>query len=268
MIDHSPPADLDPSVARHLSATTAYLNSGASQVPGFLTRGAAAAIVTVLVEQLRADVRGALAEIGVYHGKLFIALALARRPGEIALAVDLFSSRRGDFEATFRNNCVTHGVPIENVHILRADSQHLTPDRWVAALGMPARIVHVDGLHTRKAVLHDLALAASHLAPAGVIVIDDIFHPWYPDVTEGIYAFLGGHPELVPVAYVDRTARLLDGGAKLIVAPVVHASRYRAAINSTLKSHIVKAAPIAGTPTLILAFDREAELASPQTPSP
>lgn len=51
-------------------------------------------------------------------------------------------------------------------------------------------LIHVDGKHTEKDCLSDLNLASRKLARGGVMVVDDILHPWFPGVTSAFFKFL------------------------------------------------------------------------------
>lgn len=232
-----------------------YFVVGRNSVEGFLLPGAAGVIASLLEAQYRDGVRGNIAEIGVYHGKLFIGLALSMRPDEKAVAVDCFRFNGREFEGIFRKNLEKFHIPQEHSVIVRGNSLEMTIQDWKRHLGAPARFVHVDGDHTKAAVLHDLSLAASHLAPDGLIVIDDLFHPWYPDITEGVYDFLRGHPELVPVALLDRSGSVKDGCTKLVLSGRGFQKRYMQAIEQAHRSNITLRVPFCGEQALSLGFD-------------
>ena len=55
-------------------------------------------------------------------------------------------------------------------------------------------VIHVDGEHTQPAVARDLAWAAEHLAPGGLLLVDDFRHPFFPGVSAALYAFLQATP--------------------------------------------------------------------------
>jgi len=67
-----------------------YIACSMETVPGFLTPLDAELISTLLSYQDENNIKGHLCEIGVHHGRLFLMLALVRRAGERALAIDLF----------------------------------------------------------------------------------------------------------------------------------------------------------------------------------
>lgn len=78
----------------------AYLRRGCRNVGGWLFPYSARFIDSLLALQLESGVRGAVGEIGVHHGKLFILLALGRRPDEAAFAIDVFGDQHLNTDAS------------------------------------------------------------------------------------------------------------------------------------------------------------------------
>jgi hypothetical protein len=122
-------------------------------------------------------------------------------------------------------------------------------------LGGTARFIHVDGEHTRKAAFHDLTLAASALAPGGIILVDDILHSWYPDVTLGLLDFLHQELDITAVALIDRQGPLINGGAKMLLTRRADLARYRQAFIEQMRPYIVREAQFDQHRPLILGFD-------------
>ena len=180
-----------------------YARRGHRRVQGWLRPEVFPVLAQLDDIQQRNAVAGGVAEIGVHHGKLFIALLLLRRPGERAVAVDVFGeqhlnrdhSGRGD-ERRFRRNVDLH-ASLEGVEIRREDSTLTTAASITAAAG-PMRLFSVDGGHTLDVVGHDLATAAGSLAPGGVVIVDDVFNEAWPAVGEALHRFLDGSDALVP----------------------------------------------------------------------
>lgn len=246
------PADSRP--PRPLQDAITYFASGLATVRGFLTQGSAFALLTVLEVQRRDAIRGPIAEIGTFHGKSLIGFGLSATAGETVIGVDLFVDRGRDFEESLRANWRRFGLPEDRLHLHRGSSLEIDEPGWAALLGAPARLVHVDGEHTRRAASHDLALAASCLAPGGVIVVDDVLHPWYPDITLSVGDFLGARPDFQAFALIDREADLMQGGAKALIARREDVARYVAAFRLSMAANIQSATAFARSTPLVLAF--------------
>ena len=81
----------------------------------------------------------------------------------------------------------------------------MQPAELLAKLGgRPPRFVHIDGEHSRAALSKDLELATAVLAPAGVIVLDDMLHPGYPTLMVAVQDYLQRHPEMCVLCVIDR----------------------------------------------------------------
>jgi predicted O-methyltransferase YrrM len=238
--------------ARPLKAAIDYFDTGLNEVRGFLTRGSAFALLTVLEVQRRDGIRGPIAEIGTYLGKSLIGFGLAAEADEAVIGVDLFLDGERDFEADLRANWRRYDLPEDLLRLHRGSSADIDAAAWTALLGAPARLVHVDGRHTRVAALHDLGLAASSLSEGGVIVVDDILHPWYPDITLAAGAFLDRDRGLRAFALVDRQGTLMQGGAKLFIARAADVERYDAAFRACVPASILGRTAFAGSNPLVI----------------
>jgi hypothetical protein len=167
-----------------------YLEDGYLAVRGMSSPFAARIIVALLARQTASGVRGHVAEIGVFEGRLLIAMALTLADGERALAIDHFAWPDPGVRGRFEANLAAHGVPAGRVVVRQGDSRLLTPRRLIAALGGPVRFFHVDGEHTAEHLAGDLRLAAAAAAPEGVVALDDMLHPGYPTLALTVHAFL------------------------------------------------------------------------------
>jgi hypothetical protein len=177
--------------------------------------------------QDREGVDGGVAEIGVHHGKLFIALQLLGRAGAPAVAIDVFGDQelnvdqsgrgdRGRFEANVRRwgdwSCVV---------VQQSDSTQLTGHDVVELAQGPVRLFSVDGGHTEKTVATDLRTAERALAPGGIVVADDIFNAEWPGVSVGTLRYLDSGGALVPFTI---------GFNKVYFTDVAHAEGFRETI--------------------------------------
>jgi PAS domain-containing protein len=239
---------------RPFRAAIDYFATGMHAVRGFLTQGSAFAFLTILEIQRRDGTRGPIAEIGTFHGKSLVGFGLGTLPDEIVLGVDLFVVGVEDFEAALRANWTNAGLAEAQLRLHRGSSTQLGAVAWAALLGAPARLVHVDGEHTRGAATHDLALAASCLAPGGVIVVDDVLHAWYPDITLAAGAFLEANPEFRAFAIIDREPELMRGGVKMFLARRDDVPRLEDALRFSMPASIVARTAFAGSSPIVIAF--------------
>ncbi len=235
-----------------------YCARGHRAVEGWLSPVAIETIRLLADTQHTADLVGAVCEIGVHHGRLFILLCLFRRAGERALAYDLFGrqdenvdgSGAGDI-ARLRANLARHGVSDDRVVIVEANSLALSAARIRADAGGPVRLFSIDGGHTAAATRNDLALAAGALAPGGLVVLDDFFNEAWPGVAEGACGFMAasaapGRP-LVPVA--------IAGNKFMFTTDADWANHYQEAImRSVLRAEYKRA----------IAFDRPVVVRLPE----
>jgi predicted O-methyltransferase YrrM len=188
-----------------IPAVDAYLHAGYESVPGMSSRFAAAICCGLMRIQRELGVGGPVVEVGSFEGRFFIALAHALAEGEIALGIDLFDWPNPEVIDRFEANCQKHGVPPERRITWKADSRTMSAEHLLAKLGgQRPRFIHVDGEHSRAALTKDLELATAVLAPAGVIVLDDMLHPGYPTLMVAVHEYLGRHPEMCVLAIVDR----------------------------------------------------------------
>lgn len=185
----------------------------------------AAAGLFGLLDMAQPDVRSDLFEIGAHHGKSAVLLARMTRSDETLCVCDIFEDQAANVSASgagnravFERNIATI-APGARTQVFQTRSSELTPE----AIGGPYRFFHIDGGHLREEARADLELAASVLAHAGVIVVDDPFQPEWPGVTEAILEFCGNRPEFEPVAL---------GFNKLVIARRESRARYEALIAS------------------------------------
>ena len=188
-----------------IPAVDTYLQSGYDSVPGMSSRFAATICCGLIRIQQDAGVTGPVVEIGPFEGRFFIALAHALADGETALGIDLFDWPNPEIVDRFHANCRKHGVRPERYLAWKADSRTMQPEELLAKLGgRRPRFIHVDGEHSRSALTKDLELATAVLAPAGVIVLDDMLHPGYPTLMVAVHEYLGRHPDMCVLAIIDR----------------------------------------------------------------
>jgi hypothetical protein len=164
-------------------------------------------------QQERDGISGGIAEIGVHHGKSFLFLALAARPAERLVAIDLFErqelntdqSGRGDRHRFHMN--LRRFAPGRTVEDITASSTELWQmENRLRLNGI--RFLSIDGGHTRELTLNDLRLADALLDREGLCVVDDVLNPHWTGVISGIFEFFLNHPTLVPFAILPNKLAL------------------------------------------------------------
>lgn len=130
----------------------------------------------------------AVVEVGVHHGKSFVALATYSGDSKL-YAIDLFEQQDRNIDqsgmgdrAVFLANLDEFRVDRSRVVIDARPSDEVQAADILDSVG-PVRFFHIDGGHHYEAVKADLGLAVSVLAPSGVISVDDVFRPEWPEVS-------------------------------------------------------------------------------------
>ncbi len=183
-----------------------YVGGGQEAVEGWLDRRSARMIAGLALHQRERGLAGAVGEIGVHHGRLFILLALASGEGETCFALDVFErqdlnvdrSGRGNREI-FSTNLRRHGLDPATIEIITASSLDVSGQALRKRVG-PIRLMSIDGGHTEECVLNDLAIADITLADHGVVIMDDVFNSTWPAVVSGYARYLLDDPATIPFA--------------------------------------------------------------------
>lgn len=216
-------------------ALTRYVDGGHQVIEGWLGTGAINVLLQLDDYQAASGVQGAVCEIGVHHGRLFVLLALLRRVGEKGVAIDVFEDQHLNVDWSgsgnrdiFRKHLDAWGARGEVVEI-KGDSLRLRAPVLSAALdGQALRIVSVDGGHQVRNVLNDMHLVGQVLHERGVVVLDDYLNPDWPGVAEGIALYLARDPLLAPFWYGDN---------KLLLCPAAVHSDYLAWTERVIVPH-------------------------------
>lgn len=182
-----------------------YLTGSYERVRGMSSRFAAAICGFLIARQSALGVSGALAEVGTFEGRFFIAMALGLAGGERALGIDRFDWPNAGVEGRFLANCAAHGIDPARFISWKTDSRDIAPaDMREKLEGAPLRFAHIDSHHSRECLANDLALVHPLLHEAAVVCLDDMLHPGYPLVVTAVYDYLARHPEMRLVGIVDR----------------------------------------------------------------
>ena len=235
------PGRQDPPPAESLDSTIEWLRSyqagGFDEIKGWVDPTIFPFLEAVARSQADLDARGGVVEIGVHHGRFFIALNGLIDDGATSVAIDVFGRQELNIDQSgkgnrrrFEENLTAHDrYEGANVRVLEADSTRLRPGDIESLLTSPARLVSVDGGHTVEHTLSDMRLAAEIVAEHGLVILDDILNPAWLGVVEGAVRYLESHPTLWPVAI---------GHNKLVLAPMSFHGRY---LELLARHHPVKA---------------------------
>ena len=181
-----------------------YSNVGYRFVSGFLQPGNLPVLKVLDAAQRSRGVDGGVAEIGVHHGRLFIALHLLQQGMGKSVAIDLFGdqelnidqSGRGDLEK-FTDNVALWST-MDGLVLHQGDSTKLAPEVLCEKADGPIRFFSVDGGHTEEIVYGDMRLAEATLADGGIVIADDVFNQQWPGVAVGTLKYLDDGAKLVP----------------------------------------------------------------------
>lgn len=210
-------------------ALTNYLRGGRRRVEGWFERVDAEIYYEILSAQQKDALEGGVAEIGLHHGKSFIALCLGLRENETAYGIDIFDRQEFNKDhsglgnrAALEANLRLFGIDEGRVVIDARPSQEVACDDILGRAGR-IRFFSVDGGHWKEIVINDLALAERCLAPHGVIALDDFLRMEWPEVSAGFFSWIQSSA-LIPFAM---------GFNKLYVCHRAYARRYLSALRNS-----------------------------------
>jgi hypothetical protein len=196
--------------ASPLLSRTEYVRRHIYRVPGMLRDPDTSVICALLAWQEKIAAAGNLSEIGVHHGRLFLLLALSRRPDETAVAIDLFEDdgiNRGiqaGRDGALLRNARKLNLELSAAEILKGSSMDLTAEDILSRAGGPIRFFSVDGGHMYRHVENDMRLAQQCLSAEGIIAADDFFYLGWPEVSFAVYDFMRSTSDVVPVFATNR----------------------------------------------------------------
>jgi Methyltransferase domain len=232
-----------------------YMRNGFNNVEGWCSY-LNIAFLREMDELLFADsVDGGVGEIGIHHGKQFIALHNLMSSGAKSLAIDVFGAQEFNLDqsgsgdrAKFLENLAAWGANPENCVVVERDSLSLRArdlDELHKAVG-DLKFFGIDGCHEVEHTISDMHAAMSLVAHGGVIVLDDFLNPDFPGVHQAVaYLFINGRPGIAP---------FVIGQNKLYLTQVSHHSRYlnaaKTAIGNIRETATVRQVNLYGYPVL------------------
>ena len=217
-------------------AVKAYLDGPFQQIQGWCTPHLWQ-VIQPLAEALSAKgIRNPIAEIGVYHGKFFIGLALTMG-AQLNHAFDVFSMQKFNLDKAghgsldiVRRNVALAGLPPDALVPVEGDSTAIRADEIdrIRAKTGGFSMFSVDGCHLVEHTVNDTRIAMRMTVPEGIIFVDDYTNPSWPGVQEGIARlFLFDTPVFVPCAVTCN---------KLVLCHISHHAEYLDAIRAFLKA--------------------------------
>ncbi len=238
-------------IASGHTAIDRYLADGYGRVPGMSSRFSAAICGHVIRRQSEFGITGDMVEIGTFEGRFFIAMALGLQGSERVLGVDVFDWPDEGVHGRLLAHCAAAGLLDERFFTWQGNTRTL-PQDGLRQLGIKqARFIHIDGDHAHEPLSHDLELAHHVLHPSGIIALDDMLHPSYPELIVAVLDYLNRHPEMVVVCIVDRED--ISAAAKFLLCRAEAAQRYEQDLmTSFARFHYPFAAQLKGRTTLIL----------------
>jgi hypothetical protein len=187
-----------------------FLHEHVNKVPGWLEDYAAVRTMDLLALQEREGTRGALLEIGVFHGRYFaLMVRSAVRTQEQIVGLDTFQYITVD---AVREILAPLADP-HSVRFVQRRSSDVSAPELLQILGTQARFISIDGSHERDDVIWDLQLSEELLASAGIVAVDDFLNPITLGVNDGVHRFFAHPRNLVPFAYTANKLFLCRPGA-------------------------------------------------------
>lgn len=193
-------------------------------VDGWLQPTTAIMSYALLRHQVREGIAGNVCEIGVHHGKYFIALCTALLGNERGIGIDLFEQAQdenidnsGHGNRHVFDQQVAKFLNPHQVVVIQGNSTRMTADQ-ITAHGA-VRFFSVDGGHTEGITESDLRLAEQSIGGAGVVAVDDIQSYYWTGVVGGVVRYKAKGGSLVGFALIP---------GKLLMCAPQHADSYRA----------------------------------------
>lgn len=187
-----------------------FLSNGFKSIPGWVLPDLPEFLR--LLKDVEWNQEGGVAEIGVYMGRFFLLLRAMLTKEEPSFGIDIFEDQELniDFSGTnrARQDIFKHYIDKydvfngKGIEIIKGDSTSSKTQAEFDKL-IPQgsiRYFSVDGGHTKVHALNDLRLAEKYLADGGVVILDDILHPHWLGVMDGLVEYLSNHPTLIPFA--------------------------------------------------------------------
>lgn len=147
-----------------------------------------------LLSHITGEANATVLEVGVWKGA-WTSVMLKNMPQVDATGIDPYPMSAAPVRSEM----------LERLEDLGVRNRFTLYSSWSDIHTSAFSMVHVDGEHSERAALRDLAFAFENLAPGGVVVVDDFRNKWYPGVASALYQFLKTHDARLFLA-TDRKA--------------------------------------------------------------
>ena len=203
-------------------AITSFINGGANEIEGWFYPHDMVIFYLLDAMQKQLDVRGNIAEVGVYKGKSLALLGMLARDEEQLYAFDAYPE---DYLQKTRD-VVQQFCPWPlNLHYITGDTAAYTTAQLQDTLSGRLRLLHIDAGHEYHEVLHSLYLIAPFVSDDGIIIMDDYHDREFPGVAAAALDFcLHATPR--------QFAPFLIGGNKIYLCTPGNSTRYHKSILS------------------------------------
>ncbi|NOZ50858.1 MAG: class I SAM-dependent methyltransferase [Chloroflexi bacterium] len=182
------------------------LFAGVKTIPGWFTYDDCVHFHLVLNMQSFLGVGGDMLEIGSYHGRSTACMAAYLQPEERLVVCDAFTQPTEDaYHDKPSPEHLQRNLLFVNPQLDEAQVEVRVGLSRDLQLGEAQfRFIHIDGGHSQEEALADLHLCAAHLAPQGVMVMDDYENKYWPGVSAAVDVFLAGNRDFVILADLNR----------------------------------------------------------------
>lgn len=177
---------------------------GIDSVEGWLIPTTAIISNELMRFQTASKISGNVCEIGVHHGRYFIALATGLMPSERGVAIDLFEDQHENIDNSGHGNRAVFEHHVSRflnpncIVVMKANSTRLEPSEIIRHGDV--RFFSIDGGHTESITENDLRLAEKCISADGVVAVDDIINVSWTGVLGGVARYLQRDAGLVAFA--------------------------------------------------------------------
>jgi len=137
-----------------------------------------------------------LVEIGVCHGKSLILMAKFSNQDSL-YAIDIFGDQKKNIDSSgfglgdgglkiFKRNLKKFEIDENRVIIDSRPSSEIKNIEIINKISY-SRFFHIDGGHNYETVIQDIKLSTEVSSEKGIIAIDDVFRPEWPDVSKAVF---------------------------------------------------------------------------------